>query len=106
VKILIISQVFWPDTASTAQHLADLAEELVLENHQVDVLSSRHAYENPSHIFPSKENYVGVRIFRIKNTGLGKKNFLSRGIDFLSFNLLLAFRLAKIRRKHYDSSWE
>ena len=102
MKILIISQVFWPDTASTAQHLADLAEELVQRNHVVEVISSRHAYENPSIVFPPREDNAGVKISRLKNTGLGKKNVLSRGLDFLSFNLFLSFRLMKMRRKQYD----
>ena len=29
VRIIVLSQVYWPDTASTAQHLTDLAEALV-----------------------------------------------------------------------------
>jgi colanic acid biosynthesis glycosyl transferase WcaI len=103
MKLLVISQVFWPDTASTAQHLFDLAEELTEEGHDVTVYCSRYAYENNNIKFPLSENHLGIQIRRIHNTGFGKKYLVGRLIDFASFNFLLFFRLLILKKKSYDS---
>ena len=47
--ILIISQVFYPDMSAVSQVLTDLAEDLSVRGHAVDVYSSRDAYENPTY---------------------------------------------------------
>jgi colanic acid biosynthesis glycosyl transferase WcaI len=103
MDFLVISQVFWPDTASTAQHLFDLAEELTQEGHTVTVYCSRYAYENNKIKFPLQEKNRNIQIFRIKNTGFGKKHMIGRLIDFASFNLLLFFKLFRIRKKAFDA---
>ena len=102
MKFLIISQVFWPDTASTAQHLYDLAEELIREGHSVTVYCSRYAYENIKIKFPLREEYGKIRIYRIRNTGFGKKYTIGRLIDFASFNIRLFFKLLHLQRNSYD----
>jgi len=102
VKILVISQVFWPDSASVSQHLTDLAEDLVERGHAVQVISSRRGYENPSVRYEKEEVHKGVRIRRIWQTGFGKKSVLGRVLDFLSFNSVLALKLIGIRAREYD----
>ena len=99
MKFLVISQVFWPDTASTAQHLFDLSEELIQKGHNVTVYCSRHAYENNKIKFPRREDYQGIRINRLNNTSFGKKNVIGRLVDFASFNYLLFFKLMGLRKK-------
>jgi colanic acid biosynthesis glycosyl transferase WcaI len=103
MDFLVISQVFWPDTASTAQHLADLAEELIREGHSVTVYCSRHAYENNKIKFPRREDHKGIRIHRLGNTGFGKKHTIGRLADFASFNFLLFFKLLKLKKKSFDA---
>jgi colanic acid biosynthesis glycosyl transferase WcaI len=103
MDFLVISQVFWPDTASTAQHLHDLAEELIKEGHSVTVYCSRYAYENNKIMFPLRETHQGIRIYRIRNTGFGKKHVLGRLVDFASFNLLLFFKLLGVKKKSFDA---
>ena len=103
MDFLIISQVFWPDTASTAQHLYDLSEQLIQEGHRVTVYCSRHAYENNKIRFPSKENYRNIQIERINNSRFGKKHTLGRLIDFASFNFLLFFKLIRLKKKEFDT---
>jgi len=103
MDFLVISQVFWPDTASTAQHLYDLAEELTREGHRVTVYCSRYAYENNQIKFPVREDHRNIQIHRIRNTGFGKKHTLGRLIDFASFNFLLFFKLIGLRRKSFDA---
>ena len=102
MKILIISQAFWPDTASVSQHMTDLAEELTRRGHEINVLSSRHDYENNKITFPAQAEHKGIRINRIRTTGFGKKMVIGRISDFFTFNLLLYFKLLGLRRKQYD----
>ena len=103
MNFLIISQVFWPDTVSTAQHLFDLSEELVLEGHQVTVYCSRFAYEDNKVKFPATENYHNIRIFRINNSGFGKKHTIGRLIDFASYNFLLFLKLLFLKKRAFDA---
>jgi colanic acid biosynthesis glycosyl transferase WcaI len=102
MRFLIITQVFWPDTASTAQHLADLADYLIRHNHTVKVISSRYAYENTGKKYKRREEHNGIIIERIRNTNFGKASIIGRLLDFLSFNFLLVFKLAFIRKKEVD----
>lgn len=55
MKIICISQVYWPDTASVAQHLVDLLQALSGQGHEVTIITSRHNYEHPEIIYPSRE---------------------------------------------------
>ena len=102
MKVLIISQAFWPDTASVAQHMTDLAEEMVKKGHVIDVFSSRHAYENNKDVFRADEVHQGISIRRIRTTGFGKGMVIGRLSDFFSFNALLFFRLMKIGKGQFD----
>ena len=40
-RILFINQYYWPDHASTAQHLTDLAESMAARGYECHVLCSR-----------------------------------------------------------------
>ena len=102
LKILAISQVYFPDTASVSQHLTDLLENLVYKGHSATVISSQRDYENTKLNYPTRQNINGVKIIRIRNTGFGKKNKITRVVDFLTFNLLILFKLLFIKKKRYD----
>ncbi|MDP4130488.1 MAG: glycosyltransferase family 4 protein [Bacteroidota bacterium] len=103
MRFLVISQVFWPDTASTAQHLADLTSQLVEHGHEVTVYCSRYAYENNKLVFPVHEIHNKIKIRRIRNSGFGKRYLAGRLADFGSFNLLLFFKLLRIKKKSFDA---
>jgi len=102
MRILIVSQVFWPDTASTAQHLYDLAEILTNKGVEVQVFSSTNAYEDHSIRFKKEEVINGIKVTRVRNTSFGKSNFFFRLCDFFTFNFLIFFRLVFIRKTQYD----
>jgi len=55
LKILLLNQAFHPDVASTAQHLTDFALELSKRGHEVTVVASRRAYDDPNQRFPKHE---------------------------------------------------
>ena len=93
MRILVLSQVYWPDTASTAQHLADLCAELSKRGHDVSVVTSSRAYEDPRKRFAAAEVHDGVKIERLGMTGFGKGAVWRRLMDFGSFNLAIAWHL-------------
>jgi colanic acid biosynthesis glycosyl transferase WcaI len=93
LKILLLNQAFHPDVVSTAQHLSELAVELAARGHEVTVVTGRNAYDDPQKIFPARETWRGVRIFRVWSTRFGKKNKWRRAANFASFILSCCLRL-------------
>jgi glycosyltransferase involved in cell wall biosynthesis len=99
LKFLLLNQTFYPDVASTAQHLSDLAVGLAERGHQVTVVTSRRAYDDPGKRFPRSEVWRGIRIIRIGSTGFGKDARWRRAADFASFLASCSFRLALLSRQ-------
>ena len=85
MRILLINQTFYPDVASTGQYLTDLALRLVERGHEVTVITSSRAYDNPGKLFARREFWRGVQIHRLCNTGFGKRAKWRRAADFASF---------------------
>jgi colanic acid biosynthesis glycosyl transferase WcaI len=98
MKILILNQVFYPDVVSTAQHAADLALALIDAGHEVTVICSRRAYDEPSSVFSRHQTWKGIKIVRVSATGLGKGARWRRAIDFGSFFAASTFRLLFLHR--------
>ena len=98
MKILLLNQTFYPDVASTAQHLKDLALRLSERGHQVTVVTSRRAYDAPSTRFPGRETWHGIEIHRVPSTAFGKGAKWKRAADFASFTFFCCLRLATLRR--------
>ncbi|MFB6231467.1 MAG: glycosyltransferase family 4 protein [Salinibacter sp.] len=84
-SILFINQHYWPDFASTAQHLTDLAEYLASEGFDVHVLCSRGHYLSGSMDVPAEEVHNGVHIYRVRATAFGRDTVLGRLTDYASF---------------------
>lgn len=85
MKILLLNQAFYPDVASTAQHLSDLAATLADRGHEVTVLCSRRAYDSPEQRYATRDHWRGVNIRRISSFGFGKKARWRRAADFGSY---------------------
>lgn len=85
MKILLLNQCFYPDHVATAQHLTDLALELVKRGHQVTVVASSRGYDNPEIRYPVREMWNGIDIRRIWTPGLGKRAKWRRLVDFAMF---------------------
>ncbi len=84
-SILFINQHYWPDLASTAQHLTDLAEYLAEQGFDVHVLCSRGHYLSGSMEVPAEETRNGVHIHRVRATAFGRETILGRITDYASF---------------------
>lgn len=77
-SLLLISQVYVPDSPAVGQHLADVAEHFVRHGWLVDVLTSARGYDDPSVVFPSTEVVNGVRVRRLPFSSFGKKSIVIR----------------------------
>jgi colanic acid biosynthesis glycosyl transferase WcaI len=84
-RILFVNQYYWPDHASTAQHLTDLAEFLAAQGFECHVLTSQGRYKPGEPKPPSNEIHQGVHIHRVHATSLGRRGTWSRMTDYLSF---------------------
>ena len=77
-SLLIISQVYVPDSPAVGQHLADVAEEMVRRGWDVTVLTSARGYDDPSVTFVGREVRGGVRIRRLPFSSFGKSSIAVR----------------------------
>lgn len=102
MKILVLSQVFYPDNVAVSLFMTDLCQQLAKKGHQVKVIAGQYDYEDASKKYPNHEHWQGVEIIRLKNTGFGKRSNVSRLVDFFSFNLLILGLLLQLKKKSYD----
>jgi hypothetical protein len=84
-SLLFVNQHYAPDVAATGQCLADLAEHLVAEGYEVEVLASRAKYEAGQVAAPAREVRNGVGVTRVSTTGFGRRTYLGRIVDYASF---------------------
>ena len=97
MKILILTQVFYPDTVSVAQHLTDLARFLSSRGHEVTVVTSNRSYEDGVR-FTSSDGLENINIVRIGHLRFSKKYTLLRAISFLTFNFSLLLTTVKVSK--------
>lgn len=102
MKILLITQVFYPDTVSVSQHLTDLAEKLVEDGHEVTVYTSCYPYEEKTHRYSKSEDYQGVKIERLRQSSFGKKSTLTRLLDFFTFYFSISIKLFFVKPNKFD----
>jgi len=88
--ILILTQVYVPDSASVGQHMHDTAVELAQRGHRVVVLTSARGYDDPSMKNPLRELRDGVEIRRLPLASFGKSSIPIRLVGATLF-LLQAF---------------
>lgn len=97
-RLLFINQYYWPDHASTAQHLTDLAESLAARGFECHVLCSQSRYKPGDPTPPAEETRNGVHIHRVPATSLGRKSTLARMTDYLSFYARAVVKAARLPR--------
>lgn len=98
MRITLVNQAFYPDVVSSGQHLADIAVGLAERGHEVTVVTSRRAYDDAAKNFPARETWRGVKIFRVFNTGFGKRAKWRRAADFFTFLVSCGARLLVLPR--------
>jgi glycosyltransferase involved in cell wall biosynthesis len=83
--LLFINQYYWPDHASTAQHLGDLVESLAARGYECHVLCASSRYQPGEPRPPAHEVHNGVYVHRVPATSLGRRGTWARMTDYLSF---------------------
>tara|TARA_B100000989_G_C19488916_1_gene448818 strand:- start:198 stop:1412 length:1215 start_codon:yes stop_codon:yes gene_type:complete len=101
VNIVILTQVYFPDTVSVAQHLSDLCNRLEERGHRVTVITSRFGYDSEEK-FAVHEVDGNITIKRVWQSKFGKKSFILRGVNFLTFNLSLMVSAFLLPKKEVD----
>ncbi len=94
-KIIFINRYFYPDESATSQILTDLAFHLAEKGYDINVITSRLTYGDPSKKHPKYEIHKGVEIIRIKTSSFGRSNIIGRILDYVSFYFLIIFAVLK-----------
>ncbi len=105
MRILIISQYFWPETF----RINDLCSELVQRNHHVTVLTGKPNYPGGD-VFPEFESdpskygqYKGARVVRVPMLARGQGNSLRLLMNYLSFAFSASlWGWIKLRKLEFD----
>lgn len=98
MRFLFINQHYAPDFAATAQQLADLAEHLASQGHEVHVLTSKAVYDGRPLDLPAEEVLNGVHVHRVSIGETRRDRLRQRLFGYLSFHARahwLALRLPK-----------
>lgn len=99
-KILILSEFFYPDKSSTPKVLTELAEDLVKNGLDVEVICSNHSYKGNLKL-SKKEILNGIKIARINSSNFNRNSKIGRLINYVSFTFNLFIKLLFSNR--YDS---
>ena len=98
-SLLFVNQHYWPDVASTGQHLTDLAEHLARRGYDVEILTGRAHYAGGEVEAPPSEERNGVRISRVGGSRFGRARHLGRLADYATSTVRMAYRLLAGRRR-------
>jgi colanic acid biosynthesis glycosyl transferase WcaI len=97
-KILLITQVFYPDEVSTANLFTNLCSVLVEDHIDVEVWCSQPSYtvleKQPKSII-----LHGIKIFFLASTNFSKTNLLGRLTNYFTFTISVVLKLIFSRQK-------
>ena len=94
MRILLLNQFFWPDSAATSQFLTDLARSLAADGHDVvAICSGRAGYTIPT----GSLDAPSVRIHRVKGLAFSRGR-IGRILSYLSFYIAASVRALLVPR--------
>jgi hypothetical protein len=79
--------MFYPDHSATSKVMTDLAVFLAENGYEVLALSQNRSYQNEKETFPLREEYKGIKIFRVPVPCTSKNSLAGRAILNLGFIL-------------------
>ena len=91
MRVLLMNQFFWPDSAATSQLLTDLARDLVTAGHKVDVICGG------TYASAGAEEVPAVTIHRVGGSRF-KRNTLGRVLSYATFYLGAAVKAMRIAK--------
>ncbi len=92
MRFVLLNQFYPPDVAPTGRVLHDLAQVLAARGHAVRVLASQRSYDGGQG-YPARAMLDGVEVERLAAMGFGRRGFLGKLCDYLSFYCLAAAKL-------------
>ena len=97
-KILLISQVFYPDEVAVANLFTNLCSVFVKNNLDVEVWCAQPSYTTLERQ-PSHNSYQGIRINYLLSTNFHKDRLTGRICNYLTYGLSALFKLLFSGRK-------
>lgn len=104
MKILVVSQYFWPEEF----RINDICEGLVEQGHEVEVLTgipnypSGEFFEGHSFLKWGTREYKGVKIKRVPLIPRGKDNLIKLGLNYISYTVTASIAAIGLLLKKYD----
>jgi colanic acid biosynthesis glycosyl transferase WcaI len=99
-RVIFVNRYFYPDLSGTSQMLSDLAFALANVRFDVTVIASRQTYDDPNALLPPAQIVNGVRVERVLSSRFGRTSRIGRLIDYVTFHVFAAARLARIARSN------
>jgi glycosyltransferase involved in cell wall biosynthesis len=105
VKILIVSQYFWPENF----RINDLAIDLLNRGHEVSVVTGKpnyphgRIYEGYGFFSYTTDNYKGVKVYRVPLIPRGRGSWFRLSLNYLSY-IVFSCLFILFHRKKYDVS--
>lgn len=98
--LVILSQYFYPEIASTGQLLTELAEDLVKYGCKIKVYTGKPSYYGNIKEYEKREIYHGIEIYRLFNTTLNKNSKLGKIVNSLSYFISIIFKLLSSKDRY------
>ncbi|CUO44221.1 group 1 glycosyl transferase [Clostridium disporicum] len=104
MKILVVSQYFWPEEF----RINDICEGLIEQGHEVEVLTGIPNYphgnffEGHSIFKPGVKEYKGAKIRRVPLVPRGKDNFIKLGLNYISYTITASIASLGLLFNKYD----
>ncbi|WP_195964493.1 glycosyltransferase family 4 protein [Clostridium cuniculi] len=100
MKLVLVSEFFYPYKTSTQKILTELAEDFVEYGLEVDVLTTKNAYREEKQKLKKYEIYKGINIKRIFSTEGNRDSKIGRFLSYITFTSSVFFNL--LFKKDYD----
>ncbi|EOU1491544.1 glycosyltransferase family 4 protein [Clostridium perfringens] len=100
MKVVLVSEFFYPYKTSTQKILTELAEDFVEYGLEVDVLTTKNAYREEKQDLGKYEIYRGINIKRVFSTERNRDSKIGRLLNYITFTTSVFFNL--LFKKNYD----
>jgi len=97
MRVLLVTDSYWPEIRSASKLMVDLAEELKSRGHDVIVMTTWPKYNLDANLnlssFKTDEVTSGIRVIRVKSLPLHNSGYLVRGIAQLLLPIIFIYKL-------------
>lgn len=100
MKLIVVSEFFYPYKTSTQKIMTELCEDFVQYGLDVEVLTTKNAYREKKQILKSKDKYKGINIKRVFSTGFNRDSKIGRIFNYITFITSVFVNL--IIKSNYD----